>query len=178
MAGPHPAIVIRLICSPCSYDATSPVTRPNETGTLGMSEQRSSALTATSFFVKSVASLFVRAIRMPPLMAMAAPNRKLPTSAVPAAIAGFTLIARPHSSGRRVSHLVLLRYLELWIAVGVEGDGDEVRPAAYCTVLGVDLPRATTGIHEGVVLLAAERARVGHGFSGYRKVSLLKTRPS
>jgi len=26
-----------------------------------------------------------------------------------------------------------------------------------------------TGIHEGVVLLAAERARVGHGFSEYRK---------
>jgi hypothetical protein len=72
---------------------------------------------------------------------------------------------------RRVSSLVLLRYLELCVAVGVEGDGDEIRPAAYCTVLGVDLPRATTGIHEGVVLLAAERARVGHGFSGYRKES-------
>ena len=43
---------------------------------------------------------------------------------------------------------VLLRYLELCVAVGVEGDGDEIRPAAYCTVLGVDLPRATTGIHE------------------------------
>src|SRR6266850_370073 len=67
--------------------------------------------------------------------------------------------------GRRVSRLVLLRYLELCVAVGVEGDGDEIRPAAYCTVLGVDLPRATTGIHEGVVLLAAVRARVGHGFS-------------
>jgi hypothetical protein len=38
-----------------------------------------------------------------------------------------------------------LRYLELCVAVGVEGDGDEIRPAAYCTVLGVDLPRATTG---------------------------------
>src|SRR5262245_33835654 len=61
---------------------------------------------------------------------------------------------------------VLLRDLELWIAVGIDGDGDEIRPAAYCTVLGVDLPRAATGIHEGVVLLAAERARVGHGFSG------------
>jgi hypothetical protein len=73
--------------------------------------------------------------------------------------------------GRRVSRLVLLRYLELYVAVGIEGDGDEIRPAAYCTVLGVDLPRATTGIHEGVVLLAAERARVGHGFSGYRKES-------
>src|SRR6185503_3372865 len=69
----------------------------------------------------------------------------------------------------RVSRLVLLRYLELCVAVGIEGDGDEIRPAAHCTVLGVDLPRATTRIHEGVVLLAAERARVGHGFSGYRK---------
>src|SRR4030095_5115674 len=72
---------------------------------------------------------------------------------------------------RRVSRLVLLRYLELCVAVGIEGDGDEIRPAAYCTVLGVDLSRATTGIHEGVVLLAAERARVGHGFSGYRNES-------
>src|SRR5882672_4781655 len=71
--------------------------------------------------------------------------------------------------GRRVSRLVLLRYLELCIAVGVKGDGDEIRSAAHCTVFGVDLPRATTGIYEGVVLLAAERARVGHGSSEYRK---------
>src|SRR2546426_777671 len=71
--------------------------------------------------------------------------------------------------GGRVSRLVLLRYLELCIAVGVEGDGDEIRPAAYCTVLGVDLPRAATGIDEGIVLLAAERARVGHGSPEYRK---------
>jgi hypothetical protein len=38
---------------------------------------------------------------------------------------------RPANRGRRVSHLVLLRYVELCIAVGVEGDGDEIRPAAY-----------------------------------------------
>jgi hypothetical protein len=69
--------------------------------------------------------------------------------------------------GRRGSRLVFLRYLELCVAVGVDGDGDEIWPAAYRTVLGVDLPRATARIHEGVVLLAAERACVGHGFSGY-----------
>src|SRR5206468_11007156 len=79
--------------------------------------------------------------------------------------------------GRRVSRLVLLRYLELCVAVGVEGDSDEIRPAAYCTVLGVDLPRAATGIHEGVVLLTAERARVDHAFFGDQRYALAQAPP-
>ena len=62
-------------------------------------------------------------------------------------------------------------------SVGVEGDSDEIRPAAYCTVLGVDLPRAATGIHEGVVLLTAERARVDHAFFGDQRYALAQAPP-